>query len=86
MPDDNVFPIGDHTIMQMRNQVFALDDAGTIVASRATLGIPTAVESEPAADPIARLEQKVDTALRALEAIQRRLDSFDATLARVLAK
>ena len=86
MSDDNVFPIGDATMMQLRNQVFALDDAGTIVAPRAALGIPTAVESQPPADPLARLEQKVDAALRALDSIQRRLEAMDATLARVVAK
>lgn len=86
MSDDNVFPIGDATMMQMRNQVFVLDDAGTIVAPRAALGIPTAVESEPATDPMARLERKLDAALRAIESIQRRLEAMDATLARVIAK
>ena len=86
MSDDNVFPIGDATMMQLRNQVFALDDAGTIVAPRAALGIPTVVETVPAADPMARLEQKLDAALRALEGVQRRLEAMDATLARVVAK
>ena len=86
MSDDNVFPIGDATVMQMRNQVFELDDAGTIVASRASLGIPTVVEIAPPAEPIARLEQKVDAALRALDLIQRRLEAMDATLARVIAR
>ena len=36
------------------------------------------------ADPIQRLEQKLDTALRLIQSLQQQLDSIDATLARAL--
>ncbi len=83
MPDDP-FPIGDRTILQLRNQPFALDDYGTMV----TPGSSPAVEGSDAlpADPLQRLEQKLDAALRAIEALQRRLDSMDAAIARALSR
>jgi hypothetical protein len=49
---------------------------------------PAAVpeSTAPAAelDPIVRLEQKIDTAMRLLQSLQHQLDSIDATLARAL--
>lgn len=40
--------------------------------------------AEPPADPLARLEEKLDTALRTIAAMQQRIESLDATLMRVL--
>lgn len=46
------------------------------------------IESEPAPaaieDPLVRIEQKLDLALRQLHAMQQRLESLDATVARSL--
>jgi len=85
------FLIGDHTILQMRNQSFALDDDGdygTIVSAGGVSLTPTVPQTEetPTADPMARLEQKLDAALRAIDALQRRLDSLDISIARMLAR
>lgn len=44
---------------------------------------PAPIETAPE-DPIARLEQKVDLALRQLHHLQQRLESLDATIARAL--
>ncbi|HEX8172758.1 MAG TPA: hypothetical protein VF824_19630 [Thermoanaerobaculia bacterium] len=41
------------------------------------------VESAPS-DPLARIEQKLDAALAAIEFLRRRVDSIDVMLARVL--
>ncbi|HEX9985413.1 MAG TPA: hypothetical protein VGF69_19305 [Thermoanaerobaculia bacterium] len=49
--------------------------------------IAPAPESAPApqsADPIVRLEQKLDTALQMILTLQHRIDSLDTTLARLL--
>ena len=35
-------------------------------------------------DPVLRLEEKIDTALRLIQSLQRQLDSIDAALARTL--
>jgi predicted lipid-binding transport protein (Tim44 family) len=42
------------------------------------------VPAPEAADPIVRLEQKLDTALQMILSLQHRIDSLDATLARLL--
>jgi hypothetical protein len=43
-----------------------------------------AAPAEAATDPLARLELKVDAALRLMQSLQQQLDSIDATLARAL--
>lgn len=43
-----------------------------------------AVQTAAELDPIVRLEQKLDAALRLIESLQHQLDSIDATLARAL--
>jgi hypothetical protein len=45
---------------------------------------PFPIEPAPAADAVARLEEKLDTALRMIARMQQRIDSLDATLMRVL--
>ena len=83
----DVFEYGDRTMFQLRSQSFAIDDDyGTMITPGAVLPV---VEAAPAAeplsdDPIARLEQKLDTALRMLATLQQKIDSLDVTLARAL--
>lgn len=85
-----VFPFGDGTIMQLREQALELEDFGTRVLSSAAM--PAAVVTEPppmigvAAEPASALEAKVDLLLQAVAAMQRRLDSIDQAIARVLSR
>lgn len=80
------FEFGDRTILQMRNQDFEIaEEYGTVVLQPGA----AAPEETPAAetlpdDPIARLEQKLDAALRMINSMQHKLESLDATLARLL--
>lgn len=88
---ETVFEIGDRTIMQMRGQDFEVgEEYGTVVLppgakveaneTRET----RAVEAPVSDDPIVRLEQKLDMAMRMISAMQHKLESLDATLARLL--
>lgn len=93
-PTEDVFEYGDHTILQLRSQPFAVqDDFGTIVTMPLettpfrTVAAPLAdlgAQEEP--DRIARLEEKLDAALRQIAALQQRLESIDQTLMRTLVR
>ena len=88
------FEIGDRTIFTLRAQSFEIEqEYGTMMSApvpRETTEMPLpqipVVESAPeaAGDPIVRLEQKLDHALRLIQSLQQQLDSIDATLARAL--
>jgi hypothetical protein len=86
-PEEAPFDIGDRTIFQMRNQRFDVEEYGTIVnvphRRDPLVASATEIAPEPAA-PMERIEQKLDAALRALDALQHRVDSLDALLSRVL--
>jgi hypothetical protein len=95
-----VFEFGESTILQLRNQPFRVGDQyGTMMSvplpsleepsessESPFADEPQAVAPLPVApeDPVARLERKLDLALRHIEALQQRLDSIDAALTRVL--
>lgn len=83
-PEDSPFDIGDRTIFQMRNQRFDVDELGTIVSAphRNVPLVTTAIEVS--AEPLVRIEQKLDDALRALETLQQRVDSLDSLMSRVI--
>ncbi|HEX7150010.1 MAG TPA: hypothetical protein VF618_00880 [Thermoanaerobaculia bacterium] len=91
---DEIFEFGERTIMQLRNQQFTPDEEfGTVVLRPTTtpatpLPSPalhvTGAEPAASADPMVRLEQKLDAALHLIASMQQRLDSLDATLARFL--
>jgi hypothetical protein len=95
-PDSgDVFAFGDSTILQMRNQPFRVgeDQYGTMMSTplpdvgAAEPETPEAMASVPSDgvdDPLARLERKLDMALRHIDALQHRLESIDGALARVL--
>ena len=79
---DDVFEIGERTIFRMKSQEspFDADELGTlIVRPHRTVeragDIPAPVL--PVADPLVRIEQKLDALARTLEAVQRRLDALD---------
>lgn len=46
--------------------------------------LPALEAHPPSVDPLVRLEEKIDTALRLIHSLQQKLDSLDATLARSL--
>ena len=89
---DAPFEFGDRTLFALRAQPFTIENEyGTMVLPagapipRETTEMPLPiVEPAPEMDPIARLEQKLDTALRLIQSLQQQLDSIDATLARAL--
>ena len=83
--DENLFEYGDRTIFQLRAQSFAIEnDYGTMIGPLPTPTLPVVEIPAVADDPVARLEQKLDLALRQIEALQHKLDSIDVTLARAL--
>lgn len=92
---DAPFEFGDRTLLALRAQPFAIENEyGTMIlpaqpVSRETAEMPlpaveTAAPAEADVDPIVRLEQKLDAALRLIQSLQHQLDSIDATLARAL--
>ena len=88
---ENVFEFGDRTILQMQNQDFEpVEEYGTMMQapSRADAPLTTetvaGVETPASEDPLVRLEQKLDLAMRMIAAMQHKLESLDATLARLL--
>ena len=83
--DENVFEYGDRTIFQLRTQSFAIEnDYGTMIGPVPAPVLPLVETPVIADDPIARLEQKLDLALRQIAVLQQKLDSIDVTLARAL--
>ena len=82
--DEKVFEYGDRTIFQLRAQSFAIEnDYGTMIGPVAP-ALPIVETPAVPEDPIARLEEKIDLALRRIDALQQKLDSIDTTLARAL--
>ena len=79
-----VFDIGDRTVGVMRDQVFAFDEFGTFGSRAASRGIEIAVEKVPGDDTLHRVERKIDVAMRAMSALQRRIESIDRVLARLI--
>ena len=83
-PDASPFDIGDRTIFQMRNQRFDVEEFGTVVGAPRRDDSLVTVATEISANPLERIEQKLDAALRALETLQTRVDSLDSLLSRVV--
>jgi len=96
---DAPFEFGDRTLLALRAQPFEVEqEYGTMILPVGTpvpretmeMQLPVVETAPPEAasqvgiDPIARLEQKLDTALRLIQSLQQQLDSIDATLARAL--
>jgi len=94
--EKDVFAYGDGTLMQLRDQAWDIDgpEFGTRVVPGQDAATPLALpvlETEAGAEPppgadLSRLEQKIDLLMTAVAALQRRLDSIDATIARALAR
>jgi hypothetical protein len=79
--EKEIFPFGEGTIMQMREQVLELEEFGTRIAAEAP-ALTIATEQSDTAT----LEAKIDLLLQAVSVMQRRLDSIDQTLARALSR
>lgn len=79
--EKEIFPIGEGTIMQMRDQVLELEEFGTRIAAGAPIVTVAAEQANSAS-----LEAKVDLLLSAVASMQRRLDSIDQALARALSR
>lgn len=98
MSDNNgVFAFGEGTLMQLREQAWELEDLGTRVATSPGLTVaaepgadavvlPIADQPSIPDDPLARIEQRLEELTRMMHSMQRRLDSIDVTVARVLAR
>jgi hypothetical protein len=79
--EEDPFAYGDRTMLQLRTATFDVPAEPAVEEKFGTVMMPVpAVED----DPVARIEQKLDLALRQIAALQHRLESLDATLARVL--
>ncbi len=83
---ESPFEIGDRTIFQMRNQRFDVEEFGTVMGAPNHDPSMVTVATEISANPLERIEQKLDAALRALETLQIRVDSLDSLLSRVVTR
>jgi hypothetical protein len=93
---DTPFEFGDRTLFTLRAQPFEIENEyGTMILPASSVPrettemplppLPIVESASPAeGDPILRLEQKLDHALRLIQSLQQQLDSIDATLARAL--
>jgi hypothetical protein len=72
-----VFEVGDQTAGLIRDQVFAFDEFGTYGSRRPKPAMEIATEEVPGDNTLRRVERKVD-------ALQRRIDSIDRVLARLI--
>ncbi len=94
--ENEPFEFGDRTIFNLRNQDFdPSEEFGTVVLKpqhhepepsdtpQEEPGTPSA-EHALSDDPLVRIEQKLDAALRQIHSLQQRLESLDATIARSL--
>jgi len=83
--DEKVFDYGDRTLFQLRAQSFAIENEyGTMIGPAPAPVLPVVETPVVAEDPVVRLEQKLDLALRQIAALQQKLESIDLTLARAL--
>jgi hypothetical protein len=80
---DQVFEVGDRTVDLIRDQVFAFDEYGTYGSRRPKPAMEVAVEV-PGENTLHRVERKIDTAMRGIAALQRRIESIDRVLARLI--
>ena len=88
--NDDVFEYGDQTTFRLRDQEFMVDDLSTVasvpVPDLPATDVPADPPPPPAPTDLARIDQKLDAIVHAIEALQRRVDSIDAMIARVLTR
>ena len=85
MKDDQVFEVGDGTVMKMKNQSFLTEEFGTVATDPGStpVSLTIAAASETSGDTdLVRLQRQVDLLVRAIESLHRRVDSVDAAVAR----
>jgi hypothetical protein len=84
LADDPTIALADRADRTIRGEEF-----GTVILESVPFRTESVVEEpfpvdEPPADPVSRLEEKLDAALRAIALMQQRIESLDTTLMRVL--
>jgi hypothetical protein len=101
--EEQVFAVGERTVMTMQSQSFLDEEFGTIAGDASDLAaldasMPAApAENAPVredgapvsaatADDLIRIERKLDTLTHLLNALNRRLDSIDMVLARMISR
>jgi hypothetical protein len=98
--EEQVFAVGERTVMTMQSQSFLDEEFGTIAgdpSDLAAMEAPVAAENAPVreegapaaaatADDLIRIERKLDTLTHLLNALNRRLDSIDMVLARMISR
>ena len=82
---DDVFEYGEKTTFRLRDQEFLSDDYGTVM-NVPTPEVPAPPPPDETKSELARIEEKLDAVLHGLETLQRRVDSIDAMIARVLTR
>ncbi len=81
---DQVFEVGERTVGLIRDQVFAFDEFGTYGPGSPKPVIEVSVEIASGDDTLHRVERKIDDAMRGIAALQRRIESIDRVLARLI--
>jgi hypothetical protein len=91
MPDKDPFDVGTDTLLRHSREVlFQKDDSlgsETRIGPRTTAppeAIPSAPPEQLAESQLDRIERQVGELLRTIEALRRRIDAIDSTLARVV--
>jgi hypothetical protein len=85
------FEYGDDTILRMHSRQFAFDQGNESLGSDTRMVAPEqerradSQSAGPAGEPALR-ETQLDRIERAIEALQKRMDAIDATLARILSR
>ena len=82
--DRSVFEYRGRMADAPESQTFIAADYGTRASSDAVISAAEPVSQEPGEDTLARLERNVELALGGIQALLRRIDSIDATLAKLI--
>jgi hypothetical protein len=97
--DEQVFAVGERTVMTMQSQSFLDEEFGTIARDPSEMlpvppppetpaadGQPAAAASPASEDELKRLERKLDALTNMVNSLNRRLDSMDMVLARIASR
>jgi hypothetical protein len=83
--EGRVFEYGDRTIGTLQMQTFTVDDYGTRANQDPIIAVAKETASGAAGeDTIARIERNLELALGGIQALLRRIDSIDETLAKLI--
>ena len=79
--EEQVFEVGERTVMKMQSQSFLDEAFGTMAMQHAS-----EVPDDNEGDEVSRLQRKVETLTNLVQTMQRRLDSIDAVVARIVGR